>query len=344
VQLLAASSCTAGGDVPPVDSPTMSGQPVEVTCDESGAEGEKLVGGNTDVFCHASIRLTVAEAADCVDELRRMIRSPAAEYKAILLLREKNRFALDWFLGPLGPVHGRANAFLVDKTYLLLLRFADRLARTPPFASDLGERAVEDLATALYRAAGPAWTPFLALLNEVMRWGRVGDNASTDELVALADALVTTEPPGTAQDVLTLFARYRSDVDTLLRPVTQPDPTTRLAMDQLLPAILRAVDCWGADGEPVFLVHDMHRTLTDTRMAQLVALRRGRLSSMRLARAGADPRVQVADFLAGVARKVASDELAGTADPALSALVRDHVDPRSVWCDQASWARVGRTA
>jgi hypothetical protein len=320
----------------------MSGRPAEVTCDESGAEGEKLVGGCTEVFCHASVRLTVAEAAACVDEVHRMIRSPVTQYKAIHLLREKNRFALDWFLGPLGPVHGRANAFLVDKTHLLLLRLADRLARTPPFASDLG--ATADVAATLYRAAGPSWTPFLVLLNEVMRWGPVGDGVATDELVALADALAAAEPPGTARDVLALFARRHSDVDALLRPVAQPDPTTRLAMDQLLPAILRAVDHWAADGEPVVLVHDTHRTLTDARMAQLVASRPGRLAAMRLARAEEDPRIQVADFLAGVARTVATKELAGTADPALSALLRDYVDPRSVWCDQASWARLGRTA
>lgn len=306
----------------------MSGQPVEVTCDESGAEGDKLVGGCTDVFCHASIRLTVAEAADCVAELRRMIQSPAAEYKAGHLLREKNRFALKWFLGPRGPVHGRANAFLVDKTYLLLLRFADRLARTPPFATHLD--TADDLAAALYEATRPAWTPFLALLNEVMRWGPVGVHASTDELVALAGELAATETTGTARDVLTLVTRYRADVDPLLRPATRPDPTARLALDQLLPAILRAADYWSAGGEPVFLVHDMHRMLTETRMAQLVAMRSGRLSSMRLARAGTDPRVQVADFVAGIARKVTSDGLAGTADPALTALLRDYVDPQSV--------------
>ena len=296
----------------------------EVTCDESGSEGDKLVGGCTDVFCHASIRLTFAEAAECVAELRRMIQSPAAEYKAGHLLREKNRFALEWFLGPGGPVHGRANAFLVDKTYLLLLRFADRLAHTSPFPHE------PDVAAALYDAATPAWTPFLTTLNEAMRWGPVGDAVSTDELVALAAALAEAEPPGVARDVLVSLVRYRPAVDALLRPVTRPDPMTRLALDQLLPAILRAVDRWSAD-DPVVLVHDTHRSLTGNRMAQLMALRPGRLESMSLARAGADPRVQVADFIAGIGRKIASDSLAGTADAGRRAMLRDYVDPRSLW-------------
>jgi hypothetical protein len=47
-----------------------------------------------------------------------------------------------------------------------------------------------------------------------------------------------------------------------------------------------------------------------------------------------DPRVQVADLLAGVARKVASDELLGRHDPDLTALLQPYVDPASRWCRQ----------
>jgi hypothetical protein len=48
----------------------------------------------------------------------------------------------------------------------------------------------------------------------------------------------------------------------------------------------------------------------------------------------------VADFLAGVARKIASDQLRGNDDPELTALLRPYVDPLSVWGDAASWARL----
>jgi hypothetical protein len=36
---------------------------VEIACDESGYEGEKLIGTTTDVFAHASVRMPVAEKA-----------------------------------------------------------------------------------------------------------------------------------------------------------------------------------------------------------------------------------------------------------------------------------------
>jgi hypothetical protein len=63
---------------------------VQIACDESGYEGEKLIGGMTDVFAHASVRLDGVSATRCVQELRSRIRSPATEYKANHLLRDKH--------------------------------------------------------------------------------------------------------------------------------------------------------------------------------------------------------------------------------------------------------------
>lgn len=310
---------------------------VEVTCDESGSEGEKLVGGCTDVFCHASVRLTLDEAEECMSVLRAMIRSPAVEYKAFHLQRQKNRHALDWFLGARGPIQGRANAFLVDKTYLLLLAFADRLTRThDPEVRRLG---VVGVASALYRASDEKWTPFLVALNDLMRWGPAGDNTATGTLVELAEALVPSEP-GPARHVLGLLGTRHADLDALLRTSSQPDPTRPFALDQLVPAIMRAVDRWGEPGAPVSIVHHTQRTLTENRIARIAAVRGGRFQSMRLADPLDDLRVQIADLLAGVTRRAASEELAGAGDPALTALLRDYVDPRSVWCDEESWARV----
>jgi len=42
----------------------------EIARDESGYEGEKLVGGVTDVLAHAGVHLSTAAAADCVGKHR----------------------------------------------------------------------------------------------------------------------------------------------------------------------------------------------------------------------------------------------------------------------------------
>lgn len=200
----------------------------EIACDESGYEGDKLVGGVTDVFAHAGVHLAPAAAAACVVELRRRIRSPALEYKANHLLRGKHRGTLLWLFGPSGPVLGHAHVHLVDKTAFL------------------------------WSVAGAA------------------DVAANDRL--------------------------------------RGSP----ALDLLVPALLETVRIWG----DVTLVHDRQTALTPERLALLPC-------PVRFVAARDDPRVQVADFLAGVARRVASEELAGRPDPELAALLGPYVTPSS---------------
>jgi len=70
---------------------------LEVGCDESGSDGENLTGGNTDVFAHGSVLLPVGTAAGHLREIRDRIRSPAEEYKANHLLREKHLTEINRF-------------------------------------------------------------------------------------------------------------------------------------------------------------------------------------------------------------------------------------------------------
>ncbi|MFD0521252.1 hypothetical protein [Paractinoplanes durhamensis] len=86
----------------------------EIACDESGYEGEKLIGSTTRFFAHASVR--IPDPAAVLAELRARIKSPATQYKANHLLRPQHRATLRWFLGDTGPVHGRGHVFLLDKT------------------------------------------------------------------------------------------------------------------------------------------------------------------------------------------------------------------------------------
>ena len=208
---------------------------IEIACDESGSEGTRLVGGVTDVFAHASVGLSRAAAEECVRHIRGWIRSPAVEYKANHLLRQKNRPVLEWFLGPRSPIYGNAFVHLVDKALFL-------------------ERH------------GPS--------------------------------------------------------------------------DPLYPAILRAVELWPGE---VSIIHHRQRSLTPERIATLQA-QSPRLLGITLVPALSDARVQVADFLAGVARRIASDALNGRPDPILTGLLLPHIDEGSVWGspDLSSSATKGR--
>ncbi|TDD44379.1 NAD-dependent protein deacetylase of SIR2 family [Kribbella antibiotica] len=246
-----------------------------IVCDESGYEGEKLVGGVTDVFAHASVRLDEATAAACVTELRARIKSPATMYKANHLLRSKHRATLLWFLGPDGPLPGNASVYVIDKTYFLVTTLVDFLG------------------------APPETTTFLY------------------------DAHRRTEQAGEFLDAANDYLRAH---ETAVLP----------RLDPLLPAIIRAAEYWG-NGEPIRIEHDRQTTLSPARIAALKQ-RAPAIEAIEQLDSFVDHRVQIADFLAGVTYRIASEHLRGIEDPEVSAALAPYVDPQSLWI--APWLSV----
>ncbi len=177
----------------------------EIVCDESGYEGEKLVDTTTAVFAHASIALDDDAALGCVHALRGMIRSPATQYKSGHLLRGKNRAALEWFLGPDSPVHGRGSVFLIDKAYFVVTGVAALLGLDP---------------AALDRS------PYvLAAANDLLR---VKDRPGVvDEFFRVSGLRA---------------GRERAE---LFRVWLREDPVVNSVLDPLVPALVAAVRRWG---------------------------------------------------------------------------------------------------
>jgi hypothetical protein len=289
---------------------------VEIACDESGYEGEKLVGGVTEVFAHASVRLSEEQAVACVEELRRRIQSPATEYKANHVLRSKHRPVLLWLLGATGPLRGNAQVQLVDKAFFLVSRLTELVG---------GEDA-SGLYAAGRSTGGPAWTAFLAAANDLLR---VRDLPGVVETFyrSVDELPLDRELTGPLRSPYAELARAR-----LLEEERVVPP-----LDPLLPAIARAVEYW-SDGGPVVIAHDRQTTLSPERIAWLRLDER--LAELELVGSFSNPRIQVADFLAGVARKIASDQLRGEDDAELTALIQPYLDPLSVWSDAASWTRL----
>ncbi|MFD8073557.1 hypothetical protein ACFV3E_13000 [Streptomyces sp. NPDC059718] len=313
---------------------------LEVACDESGSDGENLISGNTDVFAHAGVCVAEEAAAGALREIRERIRSPAEEYKANHLLREKHRAVLEWLLGPAGPLHGHASVHLIDKSYFVLVAVLDVLAGGPAAAAT---------AAVLYRegrgAVEPSgWQAFLRAGNDLVRRRNHEDGEAPVD--AFYQALEALRPApggdGGSSGVLAVLRRARPRAQAF-RARLAAEPGAVEPLDPLFPALERTVARWGEGGAPVHIVHDRQNTLTEERITRLGAsLPPGRrLAGLRLAESRHDARIQLADFLAGVARKLASDELAGRGDPVLTGLLRPYVDPLSVWGDERSWSRLG---
>ncbi len=299
---------------------------LEVACDESGSEGETLVRGSTDTFAHASVDVTTSAATATIERVRIEARSPATEVKASVVLRPQNRPLLEWLLGDDGPLLGRAHVHLTDKSLHLTRRMVALLGRGPASVPE-GTRLPEELhRTAVRRLGRPGWETVLADFNDVVRARSLDEAAESaealrrglDDVADLAPDLVEGVPDDPAA-LLALVARGRG------------------GLDPIVPALAEVLRHWGAVGRPLWVIHDVQAALTDAAIRTAVGSRADgsseALAGISFVDSQDDPRVQLADFLAGASRRIASQVLAGQADPGLVDLISPYVSPRSTWLD-----------
>ncbi|MEW1951891.1 hypothetical protein [Terrabacter sp. NPDC080008] len=320
----------------PSANPVPAAPGLVVACDESGSEGERLVGGSTDTFAHASVAVSTAVAEETIARVRVEARSPATEVKAGVVLRPQNQRVLEWLLGDGGPLLGHSHVHLTDKALHLTGRMLWLLGDTADGDTADGDTAgggVDGAARELHRRAvrvlgRAAWLAVLGTFNDVVR------ARSLEEATAGASVLTRLlREVGGQLDGASPVAGWSVPLDPegLLRLVARG----RGALDPIVPALAETLRHWGSVGRPFLVVHDVQGALTEAAVRTAVTASgtgaSGAFTGLRFVESHADPRVQLADFLAGAVRRVASEVLAGDADPALVALAAPYLSARSVW-------------
>ncbi len=330
---------------------------VEIACDESGFSGGSLFGGPGTVFSHASVRLEPGAATALVEHIRGRVGAPVAELKSAQLHRPRHRAVVVWLLHPDGPLRDRARVHLTDTEFFAVARLVDLLLgpEIVDGATSPGRRADTRAVALLLYERGPAvygagpWREFLVRATDLMRTRKPRrSRAALDAFFDAAAAMARAPGTGPVVDAVrrishsrgvAVTAKIRHEADPRRPPLTEP----------VLPALAHAVDVWGRLGESISVVHDEQSALTPARMrhiADTFAARHPghRLADVRLVDSRADPRVQVADLLAGIARRQALLELAGEGDAEVTTLLRGFVDPDSTWADARSWSALGPQA
>ena len=268
---------------------------VEVACDESGFSGTNLLDPASPVITHASVDLSVPAAADVIDVLRARLHR-RTEYKSNQLLRPEQRPALEWLLTTL---QGHAHVHVIDKTAYVAARVVELFTEAPSYGAgtSLGTDHSELVAALRHR------TGFLAAFVDLARTKRVRlmDHAAVDRFFATMPA-----------DVPALGGLTRSRVEEVMQRLIDEDPELPPPLEPLVPALAETVLYWSADGRQVAVVHDEQSALTPGRVARLGAFlaagaEPGPLRSFVQVDSRSDPRVQVADFLAGIARRRTPD-------------------------------------
>ncbi|MGC4944278.1 hypothetical protein [Kribbella sp. DT2] len=308
---------------------------VEIACDESGFSGTNLLDPDTRVFAHASVQLGPGEARRAVEELRDRSRYVAGEYKSARLF--KQRPALTWLLGPEGPLLGRSAVQLTDKYFLLAGRlsalFTDGLDYRTGTSLDPHD---PETVLALHRQGpqhGDVWWTLLQSFIDLLRSkNRTMYDDRVEEFLAAAARLTPLEP---------VLHITRPPLDSLRNRLFD-DRTLLPPLEVLIPALVETTLHWYADGNAVAMVHDEQSALTVHRIAQVNLLMDDSPLVLRQTDSRTDPRVQLADLLAGSARQIATAELNGQGDPALTALLGPYLTPHPIWADDASWTRLTR--
>jgi len=344
------------GGLPPADDPAEApvGAVVEIACDESGFSGTNLLDAATPLFTHASVDLQPEEAAELVETLRSGVRWSLHEVKSGQLLRGPDaRAALGWLLERLC---GRAHVHVIDKELFLASRVVDLFLVEPSYAAGTRLAANDRPASlALFRAGRvhlSEWDAFLTALTHVVRTKRrhPSDAVAVDAFLLARDELLAaltdrgrtgadpdgpTEPsepsePTEVDDATAVLSAVQRDrVGEVAARIGDGDRSMPPPLEPLLPALAETVLFWSGGTRRVLVVHDEQSALTAGRLRRLQDLLAGAMPESPSPLAGLvtvdsrdDPRVQVADLLAGVARR-SPDVLA---DP----LLRPFLSPTSL--------------
>ena len=298
---------------------------VEIACDESGFSGTNLLHSTTPVITHASVDLSAGEAIRLISALRSGFRFAPHELKSGQVLRRPGAAdALQWFLA---AVTGRAHVHLVDKEFFLVTRIVELLLTEPSYAA--GTRLTQHhrpAALALYRArhaAGTDWDAFLAAFVDLVRSKRRDPvRRSVQRFFQARDALVRHRLGAPADAVLHRLSP--THVRAVVTRLDNDDRSIPPPLEPLLPALAETVLTWSGGHRQVLVIHDEQSALTAdrlTRLQQVLAHDRGPstagtdtagtlppgvspLAGLVMVDSRDDPRVQVADLLAGVARRL----------------------------------------
>jgi len=324
----------------------------QIACDESGSEGENLTNSQHSIFVHASVNLTVAEASAFMRELRGAVKSNAAELKSSTVLKEHHRPALLNAIGQSSVLTGRANIYLADKSFFVAGKMIDLLVEEEAHDHGIdlvtgGE--VRHLAVVLYDRAPTAlgeenWRSLLASFNDLIRaYKRAGSvQPSASVFIAELDRVRRLGSDSLVHDVLEMIWRAKGQAAQYELP-----PSTSLRnMEPMVPTLNAVAGTWRIrlGDVPFEFVADEHWALDPESMSFLlrvakiplpvsngVELPGADLRAIHTVDSKKDPRVQVADILAGVGREAALLAVSGTLDDPLQTAIHEMYDFQGMW-------------
>lgn len=321
-----------------------------IACDESGSEGENLMSAAHPDFVHASVHLTRERALDVLAELRAAARSQAHELKSKAVMSARARPVLVRLIAELAS---DSNICLVDKGYFASAKLIDLILAEEAHLSGV-DLAITGEAAQLARqlqlrtpvAVGEyVWRELLSAFNELVRRHVRSGSEKPDPstfFTILDVAREASRDPIVTQILTALWgARH------LVADYDQEDDGGVFfrELDPMITTVVAVARTWGVrlGGGPFEFVVDKYWGLDELARAAIVdaaripmhvgdtALPIGDLRAMRVADSRDDPRIQVADILAGVGRENARLARLGVFDDPLQVAAHEALDFNGMW-------------
>jgi len=331
-----------------------------IACDESGNDGENNLNGNASVFVHASVAISEEVARGLMNEIRVRTRARTDELKSRTLLQPKNQAVAQWLLQH-PDLEDRCSLVFVHKQFFTVSKLFDSTAEEVAYS--LGEDMYENgaalcAATILFfagpQAFGPQWPALLQAFEAFLRSpdARAAQKQVVELVARFMDILATSDSP--IRDFVGMAFMGIKHLEQLSLFQLGEGVAERLrTADPLLAGVGATINEWKLrSGRSISVIHDEAKELTPVRIKWLKdSLRHPERVAASMAGTGvdvadftlvdskADPRVQVADLLAGLGRVVAESIAVGEEHPLLPSVrplqsrfsvwpVRDHMDPR----------------
>lgn len=318
---------------------------LQVVGDESGSDGENLSSPTHWTFSYGTSSLTIAEAEEVIVRTRQAIGSTedearaGGELKSSRLFR-KHRSVAESLFEPGGPLAETSSIYLADKSKFLAGKMIALLIEPHGYSTG--------------RPVGVEWQGYLAdeMTDRVLP---ALDHATRTELLVSFNALCKSykapyAPTGRASRFVNalrlanLAGSHDARASDMLRSLwnarseayeIEKDDSSTLDLEPMLPTLFVVATTWhqrflGAE----FDLHiDEYRQLTplmlDILKATAATLYGVQLREIVQTNSASDPRVQVADWIAGAGRIAAGEAFSGRGSR-LSNLIRPLVDADSM--------------
>lgn len=324
-----------------------------IACDESGAEGENIMGSRDPVFVHASTSVSLMEAESLLSEVRMSTRTQAPEIKSRTALSKANRRPL---LSLLDQIGDRGNIYLLEKQFFMACKLVNTMVVEPAANLDLDmvRNGRGRMMASVLHELGPSalgadlWTAVLHAFNDLIRLHARASASPPDPRIFI-DALRTAREVCTSMfvgEILAWIWEFRDHIsnygstdsrsrfrefDPMYGTLVSVAMTWRIRLGDVPLEFL--VDQYGPLDEQT--IENIKAAATDPLSPNPDDLPRGNLAAIRMDDSKADCRVQIADVLAGCGQVIAALANSGTLDDELQNRTREMLDCNGMWADSS---------